>query len=40
MPVIPRDYTIVDNTHPTDLGFHLMYRRILPVLKKALGQTK
>ena len=37
MPAIPRDYTTVDKVHPTDLGFHLMYRRILPVLKKALG---
>ena len=36
MPEIPRDYTTVDNTHPTDLGFHLMYRKILPVLAKAL----
>jgi len=40
MPVIPRDFTTVDNTHPSDLGMHLMYRRILPELKKALGQTK
>ena len=38
MPVIPRDFTTVDNTHPTDLGFHLMYLKILPVLKKALGK--
>ena len=37
MPEIPRDYTTVDKVHPTDLGFHLMYRRILPELKKALG---
>ena len=37
MPTIPRDYTTVDKVHPTDLGFHLMYRRILPVLRKALG---
>ena len=40
MPVIPRDFTTVDNTHPTDLGFHLMYRRILPVLKQALAKTQ
>ncbi len=39
MPVIPRDFTTVDNTHPTDLGFHLMYRKILPVLKKALANA-
>lgn len=37
MPEIPRDFTTVDKTHPTDLGFYLMYRRILPELKKALG---
>ena len=37
MPEIPRDYTTVDKTHPTDLGFHLMFRRILPELEKALG---
>ena len=34
---IPRKYCTVDNVHPTDLGFHLMYRKILPVLQKALG---
>ena len=39
MPVIPRDFTTVDNTHPTDLGFHLMYLKILPVLKKALANA-
>ena len=37
MPEIPRDFTTVDKTHPTDLGFHLMFRRILPELEKALG---
>ena len=37
MPEIPRDYTTVDNTHPTDLGFHLMYLKILPVLAEALA---
>ena len=35
---IPRKFCTVDNTHPTDLGFHLMYLKILPVLKKALGK--
>ena len=40
MPVIPRDFTTVDNTHPTDLGFHLMYLKIRPVLKKALADAK
>ena len=39
MPVIPRDFTTVDNTHPTDLGFHLMYLKILPVLKQALAKA-
>ena len=39
MPAIPRDFTTVDNTHPTDLGFHLMYLKILPVLKKALAEA-
>ena len=39
MPVIPRDFTTVDNIHPTDLGFHLMYLKILPVLKKALANA-
>ena len=34
---IPRKYCTVDNVHPTDLGFHLMYLKILPVLQKALG---
>ena len=34
---IPRKFCTVDNTHPSDLGFHLMYRKILPVLQKALG---
>ena len=28
----------VDGCHPNDLGFYLMYQRILPVLKKALGK--
>ena len=40
MPVIPRDFTTVDNVHPTDLGFHLMYLRILPELKKALADAQ
>ena len=40
MPVIVRDYTTVDNTHPTDLGMQLMFRRILPELQKALAEAK
>ena len=39
-PVIVRDYTTVDNTHPTDLGMHLMFRRILPELQKAFAKAK
>lgn len=27
----------VDGTHPNDLGFYMMYRRVLPVLKAALA---
>ena len=34
---IPRKFCTVDNVHPTDLGFHLMYLKILPVLQQALG---
>ena len=34
---IPRKFCTVDNVHPTDLGFHLMYLKILPVLQEALG---
>lgn len=33
-------YATVDNTHPNDLGFYLMFKRILPVLKKALETNK
>ena len=36
---IPRKFCTVDNTHPTDLGFYLMYRKILPVLQKALAEA-
>lgn len=35
---VPRKYATVDNTHPTDLGFYVMFRKILPVLKQALGK--
>ncbi|MBQ6352456.1 MAG: hypothetical protein IJJ28_04235, partial [Lentisphaeria bacterium] len=35
---VPRRFATVDEVHPTDLGFYLMYRKILPVLKRALGQ--
>lgn len=34
---VPWRHTTVDLTHPTNLGFYLMYARILPVLKEALG---
>lgn len=27
----------VDRTHPNDLGFYMMYRHVLPVLRQALG---
>lgn len=30
----------VDGIHPNDLGFYMMYRRILPVLREALGNGK
>ncbi|NMA19072.1 MAG: hypothetical protein GX927_00710 [Lentisphaerae bacterium] len=33
---VPWKFTTVDLTHPTDLGFYLMYVKILPVLKTAL----
>lgn len=35
---VPHKYATTDNTHPNDLGFLLMFRKILPTLKKALGQ--
>ena len=35
---VPRKFCTVDNTHPSDLGFYLMYEKILPVLRQALGQ--
>ena len=28
---------LVDGCHPSDFGFYLMYEKVLPVLKKALG---
>ena len=34
---VPWKFTTVDLTHPTDLGFYLMYSKILPVLENALG---
>ena len=36
----PDEYATVDNCHPNDLGFYLMYKRILPVLKEALDSRK
>lgn len=35
---VPRKYCTVDNTHPSDLGFYLMFDKILPVLRRALGE--
>ena len=35
---VPRKYCTVDNTHPSDLGFYLMFQKILPVLRQALGK--
>jgi len=32
-----REMPSVDKSHPTDLGFYLMTREILPVLRRALG---
>ncbi len=33
---VPRKYVTVDGTHPTDLGFYLMFRSVLPVLKQSM----
>lgn len=30
----------VDHCHPNDLGFYMMYRRVLPVLLEALKSQK
>ena len=30
-------YCTVDGCHPNDLGFYLMFRRTLPVLREMLG---
>ena len=35
---VPRKYCTVDGVHQTDLGFYLMFQKILPVLKEALGK--
>lgn len=32
-----QNFCTVDGCHPNDLGFYMMYKRILPVLKEALG---
>ena len=37
---VPRKYVTVDHTHPNDLGFHIMFRKILPVLKEALRRQQ
>ncbi len=34
---IPYANLTVDNVHPNDLGFYLMYKNTLPVLREALG---
>lgn len=34
------NFCTVDRCHPNDLGFYMMYRRILPVLKEALNSGK
>ncbi len=34
-----REMPSVDKSHPTDLGFYMMTRAILPVLRQALGQV-
>jgi len=31
------DVCTYDRCHPNDLGFYLMYKRVLPVLKEAIG---
>lgn len=36
---VPREMPSVDKSHPTDLGFYLMTKAILPVLRRALGQV-
>lgn len=35
---IPQRNCAVDNTHPSDLGFYLMFKKILPTLREALGE--
>lgn len=35
---VPRKYCTVDNTHPSDLGFYLMFSKIHPVLRQALDE--
>lgn len=34
------DNCTVDGTHPNDLGFYFMAKKLLPVIKEALGQGK
>lgn len=34
-----REMVSVDKSHPTDLGFYMMTKAILPVLRQALGQV-
>ncbi len=36
---ISREMPSVDKSHPTDLGFYMMTKSILPVLRQALGQV-
>ena len=37
---IDQAYWTMDNTHPNDFGFYLMYKHTLPVLKEALKKSK
>ena len=35
---VPFKYCTVDNGHPSDLGFYLMFQKILPTLRRALAE--
>ena len=37
---IDQAYWTMDNTHPNDFGFYLMYKHTLPILKEALKTRK
>ena len=34
-----QNFCTVDGCHPNDLGFYMMYQRVLPVLKEALENS-